>query len=246
MTDGTSHTTRRQPAPDSPPQVILRAMTLDDIQQVYNLDRLSFPTPWPIRTYRYEVEDNEHSHMWVLEPVGAVPVPVDARSARWWQRLLQLGGENGNGNGNGHRLRSFLCGYSGMWHIADEAHISTIAVHPDWRGRRLGELLVWCMIRQAMLQGAAQVTLEVRVSNTPAQTLYRKYGFEVMGLRKGYYRDNAEDAYMMAVMRLDHDYRERLNAFGRALARQVRVVDQWWGRNSASGIPPAGVAADHH
>ena len=212
---------------DSRPHVILRGMTLDDVDLVYSLDKLSFPTPWPLRTYRYEVEDNEHSRMLVLEPVGAPPVPVQTSAPQWWERLLGLGG-----NGNGHHTRPFLCGYSGMWHIADEAHISTIAVHPKWRGQRLGELLVWCMIRQAMLQGATQVTLEVRVSNALAQGLYRKYGFEVMGLRKGYYRDNGEDAYMMAVMRLDDAYRDQLNGFGAELGRRVHVIDRWWSKES--------------
>lgn len=217
---------------DPRPQVILREMTLDDIDQVYDLDKLSFPTPWPMRTYRYEIEDNEHSCMFVLEPVGVAPIPAQTHTPTLWERLIGLGG-----NGNGHRTLPFLCGYSGMWHIADEAHISTIAVHPGWRGKQLGELLVWCMIRQAMLQQAAQVTLEVRVSNTLAQALYRKYNFEVMGLRKGYYRDNGEDAYMMAVVRLDEAYRDQLNGFGQELARRVRVVDRWWGQNDPAGLP---------
>jgi ribosomal-protein-alanine N-acetyltransferase len=219
---------------DTRPQVILREMTLDDIDQVFNLDRMSFPTPWPIRTYRYEIEDNEHSCMFVLEPVGEPPVRAKTASPRWWERLLGLG--NGS-NGNGHHATPFLSGYSGMWHIADEAHVSTIAVHPEWRGRKLGELLLWSMIRQAMLQQAAQVTLEVRVSNSLAQGLYRKYGFEVMGLRKGYYRDNGEDAYMMAVMRLDEAYRARLNGFGRALAQDIHVIDRWWGQPSEEPLP---------
>jgi hypothetical protein len=59
---------------DPRPHIILREMTLDDVDLVYSLDKLSFPTPWPLRTYRYEVEDNEHSRMLVLEPVGALPV----------------------------------------------------------------------------------------------------------------------------------------------------------------------------
>jgi len=211
---------------DTRPQVILREMTLDDIDQVFEIDRLSFPTPWPIRTYRYEIEDNEHSCMFVLEPVGAPPAPPRSASSRWWERLFG----SGDGHGNGHPPRPFLCGFSGMWHIADEAHVSTIAVHPRWRGQQLGELLLWCMVRQAMMEDAAQVTLEVRVSNALAQNLYRKYSFDVMGLRKGYYRDNGEDAYMMAVTRLDNHYRDQLNTFGRELAQRVRVIDQWWGQ----------------
>jgi ribosomal-protein-alanine N-acetyltransferase len=208
--------------------VVFRKMALDDVQQVFDLDRMSFPSPWPIRTYHYELQENEHSHLFVLEPIGVPPITVKTHRPNWLERLLGAGTGNGHRNGNGHRVQPFLCGYSGMWQIVDEAHISTIAVHPEWRGKRLGELLVWCMLRQAMLQAAAQVTLEVRVSNTVAQALYRKYGFEVMAQRKGYYHDNGEDAYMMAVTRLDEAYRDQLNTFGRELARQVTVTDRWW------------------
>jgi ribosomal-protein-alanine N-acetyltransferase len=201
-------------------QVKIRSMTLDDIDRVVVLDKLAFPSPWPARTYRYEILDNEHAHMFVLEPVAASARSVEARPASWLDRLLHsLAGHSD------HNMTP-LIGYSGMWHIADEAHISTIAVHPDWRGKKLGELLVWTMVRQAMQQHAVQMTLEVRVSNALAQNLYRKYGFEVLGTRKGYYRDNGEDAYLMGIPRLDEDYRQRMIVFGRELGRLLQVVDQ--------------------
>jgi ribosomal-protein-alanine N-acetyltransferase len=81
--------------------------------------------------------------------------------------------------------------------IVDEAHISTIAVHPKWRGRGLGEMVLVAMIDAAIQRGAAEVTLEVRVSNLVAQSLYRKYAFVQVGRRKGYYHDNREDALIM-------------------------------------------------
>ncbi|MBN1428146.1 MAG: ribosomal protein S18-alanine N-acetyltransferase [Anaerolineae bacterium] len=159
--------------------------------------------------------------MFVLEPGNISKQGAVSRQMGWLDRLL----DSIIGSSNGHS--GPLIGYSGMWHIADEAHISTIAVHPDWRCRKLGELLVWSMVRQAIRQQAHQVTLEVRVSNTLAQNLYRKYGFEILGTRKGYYRDNSEDAYMMGVTRLDEAYRQLMMIYGQELAHVLRVTNQW-------------------
>jgi [ribosomal protein S18]-alanine N-acetyltransferase len=219
---GSSSQPTAQLASDSRTQVVLRPMAHGDISQVVQMDRISFPSPWPSRTYEYEIGDTDRARMFVVEPAGLPPVPASNGHQRpWWERLLGLG------NGNGQHQPIWLCGYSGMWHIADEAHISTIAIHPQWRGRKLGELLVWAMARQAVREGAVQLTLEVRVSNEVARSLYKKYGFEVMGLRKGYYRDNHEDAFMMAVQKIDESYRERLFALGKELARTLQVTDHW-------------------
>lgn len=203
-------------AEDTRLRVILRPMSLDDVVQVAALDKLAFSNPWPARTYNYEVAENDCSRMFVLES-GWQTAPSNGRTHHWWDYLL------GGGNGNGHHS---ILGYSGMWHIADEAHISTIAVHPEWRGQKLGELLLWSMIRQAIRQKAGQVTLEVRVGNTLAQNLYRKYGFNVVGVRKGYYRDNSEDANMMLLENLNAAYRERMIVFGRVLAQSLKVDDR--------------------
>ncbi len=92
-----------------------------------------------------------------------------------------------------------VIGYCGMWLVMDEAHITNIAVLPQFRGKKLGEALM----RQAMVlareEGAQTMTLEVRVSNTVAQSLYRKLGFLNGGIRKRYYSDNQEDALVMWV-----------------------------------------------
>ena len=87
--------------------------------------------------------------------------------------------------------------YGGMWLLVDEAHITTIAVRPEYRGRGFGEMLMIGLIEKATEVGARWVTLEVRVSNTVAQNLYRKYTFHAEGVRKGYYSDNNEDAVIM-------------------------------------------------
>jgi ribosomal-protein-alanine N-acetyltransferase len=113
-----------------------------------------------------------------------------------------------------------------MWMAYDEAHVTTIGVDPNYQGRGLGELLLLCMIDEAVARGAGWLTLEVRVSNTPAQTLYQKYGFTVQGTRKRYYSDNHEDALIMWSRALsDPDYRAVIERRRRALADRLAGVD---------------------
>lgn len=90
-----------------------------------------------------------------------------------------------------------LCGYSGFWLIGEEAHITTLAVHPDYRRQYIGERLLVHDIKEARHVGASWMTLEVRVSNESAQRLYFKYSFKSLGIRKNYYQDNDEDALVL-------------------------------------------------
>ncbi|WP_079504164.1 ribosomal protein S18-alanine N-acetyltransferase [Mesobacillus jeotgali] len=92
-----------------------------------------------------------------------------------------------------------VVGYCGVWIIVDEAHITNIALLPEYRGMKLGEALMAKMMELAREMGALRMTLEVRVSNERAQNLYRKFGFEEGAIRKQYYTDNMEDALVMWV-----------------------------------------------
>jgi len=89
-------------------------------------------------------------------------------------------------------------GFAGFWAMADEAHITTIATREASRRQGIGELLLQSVIDMANQRASRIVTLEVRVSNTAAQQLYTKYGFSQVGLRRGYYTDNHEDAVIMS------------------------------------------------
>ncbi|HEY2493145.1 MAG TPA: ribosomal protein S18-alanine N-acetyltransferase [Paenibacillus sp.] len=88
-------------------------------------------------------------------------------------------------------------GYAGMWTIVDEAHVTNIALLEAYRGRKLGGLLLEELMNTASQIGMLRITLEVRVSNMIAQKLYERKGFTSVGIRKGYYSDNHEDAMIM-------------------------------------------------
>jgi ribosomal-protein-alanine N-acetyltransferase len=95
------------------------------------------------------------------------------------------------------RLDGRIVAYGGIWVILEDSHVTTIAVHPEYRGQRLGEELLVHLLDEAIERGASWITLEVRETNDVAQKLYRKYGFTVVSTRRGYYSDNNESALVM-------------------------------------------------
>lgn len=92
-----------------------------------------------------------------------------------------------------------VIGYSGTWVVTDEAHVTNVAILPQYRGRKLGEAMMKKLMEIASELGAKTMTLEVRLSNEVARKLYRKLGFQDGGIRKNYYTDNQEDALIMWV-----------------------------------------------
>ena len=95
-----------------------------------------------------------------------------------------------------------------VWLIVDEAHIATIAVHPEHRQKGVAKKLLSISLRIAKEKGMQQATLEVRANNTSAHRLYERFGFEITGRRKHYYRDNNEDALIMTLHKIDHHHLE--------------------------------------
>lgn len=90
-----------------------------------------------------------------------------------------------------------LVGYAGSWRILDEAHITTIAIEPEYRRKKIGEALLHRVVEECLKAEVKYITLEVRVSNVAAIGLYEKYSFKSLGTRKGYYQNNNEDALIM-------------------------------------------------
>jgi len=171
---------------------IVEPMHVEDIPEVVQIERLAFPTPWPARAYRYEIAQNKLAHYFVArrqlpEEHGVEQVERESSLLRRIHTWAQSGKTD-------HRL---MVGYCGFWIAAQEAHVSTIAVDPKYRGEGIGQLLLITAIEKALELNATLVSLEVRVSNSVAQNLYHKYGFKVVGRRPRYYSDNREDALIM-------------------------------------------------
>lgn len=111
----------------------------------------------------------------------------------------------------GNRLARYLVaragdrvvGFAGVWLMVDDAHVTTFAIHPEWRRQGIGRHLLLNLAELSIVIGARRMTLEVRASNEAAQALYRSYGFEIAGRRPRYYTDDGEDALVMTTPELD-------------------------------------------
>lgn len=169
----------------------IRAMTVDDIPAVAAIERESFSTMWPPAAFKQEILQNRLARYLVatMEPPPTVPA-VDSPSAarRWLPKILRR---------RQALPRPSIVGFVGLWLMAGEGHIVSIAVKGSHRRQGIGELLLIAAIDLAVTEGLTVVTLECRVSNRPAQALYERYGFRRVGVRPRYYSDNGEDAYVM-------------------------------------------------
>jgi ribosomal-protein-alanine N-acetyltransferase len=163
--------------------MFIRNMQLEDLEQVQEIDRLSFSLPWPASAYHYELERNPNSLLRV-----AVTSLQDGRET--------------------------VIGLLVVWLVLDEAHIASIAVHPDYRGQGVGQRLLVQTLQEVIRKGSRMATLEVRASNLVAQGLYRRFQFEIAGSRPRYYRDNNEDALIMTVSNLGDAYLTWLESGG--------------------------------
>ena len=193
---------------------VVRPMRLSDIPQVMEVERESFPTMWPPTAFKRELQQNRLARYTVIieyDParkpaIPAAPPPHDAprglgRLFGEIRHLLVLPGKDADEDREPlppvDERAELVVGFIGIWMMADEAHIVTVAVRESHRRRGLGELLVISAIDMAREAGQSLMTLECRVSNEPALSLYEKYGFEQVGLRPRYYSDNHEDAYVL-------------------------------------------------
>jgi [ribosomal protein S18]-alanine N-acetyltransferase len=112
-----------------------------------------------------------------------------------------------------------VVGYAGMMFTGFEAHVTNIAVDPAWHGHKVGTRLLLTLVTEAIARGSESISLEVRVSNAVAQSMYEKFGFAVTGVRRGYYIETNEDALVMKVEgALSTEYRLRLQRIRQELA----------------------------
>ena len=144
-------------------KIQFRRASIDDVEQIWQIEQVSFSNPWSKQAFYGELETNQYAYYFVMELDGK------------------------------------MIGYAGMWLIFDEAHVTNVAIRPEGRGKKLGELLMRHLMVTAKSIGANRMTLEVRVSNNVAISLYKKLGFAAEGVRKNYYADTMEDAVIMWV-----------------------------------------------
>ncbi|MDP2931108.1 MAG: ribosomal protein S18-alanine N-acetyltransferase [Chloroflexota bacterium] len=180
----------------------VRLMRREDIAQVTDIDREAFPSLWPPTNYRHELENRMAHYMVAVDesktteapPVYNVPekglTGLLARIRRLFNHHRFFPEESAVSN-------EYVAGFAGFWIMAEEAHVVSISVREAYRHQGIGELLLISLIDLAIELEARLITLEVRVSNTIAQNLYRKYGFVQVGVRRGYYTDNKEDGVLM-------------------------------------------------
>ena len=118
--------------------------------------------------------------------------------------------------------------YGGLWLMMDEAHVTTFAVLPAWRMRGIGARLMLALLHLARDVGASVLTLEVRLSNVGARTLYARFGFRPVGVRPRYYSDNSEDALIMTTEELPSAaMRDRLERLRVELAPERSPIGPW-------------------
>lgn len=202
-------------------------MRAEDVSEVSSVEHRCFPNPWPESAYRRELRNPGNNYYVVLrdgtpssaesddqpvmaeEPAGRGRLPFLTRRRRGSEPPTDP-----------------IVGFAGMWILYDEAHVTTIGVLPEFRGLGLGELLLSHLFGEARRRRAEWLTLEVRVSNSPAQALYEKYGFTRQGLRRRYYSDNGEDAYIMWSASLrDASYSQKLEDLHQRLLERLAGED---------------------
>jgi [ribosomal protein S18]-alanine N-acetyltransferase len=211
----------------------IRLMTKTDIPQVSAIDREAFPTMWPPVNFNSEM-NNRLAHYLVAsdgfqeletQPQPAIRlVPVRSFLGLKWpfNKPAQID----------VNPQEYITGFVGMWMMVDEVHIINIAVRESHRGKGIGEVLLISSIDMATKLRASLVTLEVRATNSVAQNLYTKYGFQQMGIRKGYYTDNKEDAWIMTTDLIGTDgFKESFHKLKEAHFKKMGEFDYMLGAN---------------
>jgi ribosomal-protein-alanine N-acetyltransferase len=198
----------------------LEPMRQDDVPEVSRVERECFSNPWPQSAYRRELRNPANNYYIVLRYRSDRPAARAPRGESRGPLALLPFVRKPEATAV---ATDPIVGFAGMWVLFDEAHVTTIGVQPRHRGKGLGELLLVTLFEEAARRGAEWLTLEVRVSNEAAQALYRKYGFTRQGVRRRYYSDNGEDAYIMWSPSLrTQEFHERFESLRAALRERLR------------------------
>ncbi len=214
-----------------PAGVYLRRLQRDDVSEVVEIEREAFSPTWVSSPFKRDINNKRACYLVAClesDELDADSEPVleaeasDEPGGSW---LSRLAGRFGFGSApEPVPPEDFgIAGYVSVWYQGDEAHITEIAVRESLRGNGIGELLLIGSLRAAVEYGSHVMTLEARVSNFIAQRLYEKYSFKSVGIRKGYYSDNREDAVIMTTTPIGTE------EYGRMLRELQDAWESRWG-----------------
>jgi ribosomal-protein-alanine N-acetyltransferase len=180
----------------------LKPLTAEQLTAVVELDNLCFGGHWTIEGYRRELASpNSHFLTLCLPEADAdfeLATGLQCQKAQFLDSELRHPAEQEkNMESQNPTSHQRLIGLGCFWSILEEAHITLLAVHPAYQGLGLGQLLFYALLKLARIQGMERATLEVRVSNQVALSLYQKFGFQEAGRRRRYYQDTGEDALIL-------------------------------------------------
>lgn len=215
----------------------LRVATPADVPTLENLERETFPAMEIVTPFKTEVSKSAALYLVASRQFSPEERQEQRRQAfegGWLigplRRLLNWAFFERIGNGWKPATNEHIAGVIGLWFVLDECHVVIVASRLTERRRGVGELLLIAAMEAALRRRSRIVTLEVRASNEAARSLYRKYGFQDVGVRKRYYADNNEDAVIMTTPPIQNgDYRE-------VFEDQVRNHAARWGK-TARAIP---------
>jgi len=208
----------------------IRLMVKEDLAQVTNIDREAFPTQWPPANYRQELQNKLAHYIVACDDSRTMEVPVKKPRKGLFGMLSRIMPWSRSIPSPDvtlpKRTQEYIVGFSGIWVLVDEAHITNIALRQKYQGKGLGELLLIATIDLAGQLKANIMTLEVRASNLVAQKLYGKYGFVQVGTRRGYYLDNREDAVIMSTENITStSFQAQVNELREALAKRLQNLE---------------------
>jgi len=210
----------------------VRPMIKEDVALVTEIDRQAFPTQWPQADYHYEIKNRLAHYIVACDDAITIEKPREKPAPTGLPALLRrLFRRRTQTNDITPLVSHYIVGFAGFWIMADEAHITSIAVREACRRQGIGELLLIAVIDMARKLKVRVITLEVRLSNIAAQNLYTKYGFFKAGLRKGYYidrghnGDSKEDGLVMTTEDINSTaFEERLGRLREAHSQRWRFT----------------------
>ena len=201
-------------------------MEKGDLAQINEIDQEAFPSQWPPPNYRQELQNRLAHYLVAIDDTRTAAeargkeAKKQSRLSAWLTPWLKPG--YSRDEVPSRYTRQCIVGFSGIWLMVDEAHVTNIAVSQQYRRRGIGELLLIATIDLARELKANTMTLEVRASNIAAQNLYSKYGFVQMGIRNGYYLDNRENAIIMSTENITSaSFQEHIRQLRESLGKKL-------------------------